>query len=131
MRQATCNVGAFVILVGIVLFGMPLVTRNQPTAAADLLDRYNPVVPTQTMYAAAGGCSVEWVQNRQGGRDYRYRLTGISARGQGRQLLVQVESRPLAPHTYLKLRAKGQSVVSWHQINASALPRAVRLKLTQ
>lgn len=131
MKRVWCNVCGLGLIIAVVLFGLPLFTRNQPTEAAGMLDRYNPVVPEETVYVATGGCSVEWVANRHGGRDYRYRLQSYSRLGTARQVLLQVTDAPLTPHAYLAVRTKGQTVLSWHRVKASALPSAARRKLAQ
>lgn len=129
MKRACCNVGALVVIAMVILFGAPLFTRNQSTEAAGLVDRYNPVLPEETVYVATGGCSVEWVANAHGGRDYRYRLASYSRLGSRRILLLQATDKPLAPRAYLAVRHKGQMVIAWHQVQASAVPPAARKQL--
>ncbi|WP_082397637.1 DUF1093 domain-containing protein [Lacticaseibacillus camelliae] len=129
MKRACCNVGALMIIMAVILFGAPLFTRDQPTEAAGMLDRYNPVLPQETVYVATGGCSVEWVANAHGGRDYRYRLPSYSRDGRERKLLLQVTDKPLAPHAYLAVRSKGQTVLSWRRVKASQIPVAARHRL--
>lgn len=83
------------------------------------------------MYVATGGCSVEWVANAHGGRDYHYRLASYSKFGSKRQLLLEVTDQPLAPNRILAVRAKGQTVLSWRVVKLSAVPVAARTKLTE
>ncbi len=129
MKRAGLNCGALVIIVMAVLFGMPLMTRNQTTQAAAAIDYLNPVVPCTTVYVSTQAKQVEWLPNEHGGRDYRYVLTAYDRCGLARQLMIQVTDQPLAPDTYLAVKTKGQKVLRWQPVKRAELPNKIRAKL--
>ncbi|WP_125702442.1 DUF1093 domain-containing protein [Lacticaseibacillus daqingensis] len=129
MKRWGMNLIGLVVIVGALLAATPLVTRDQTTPGAAILDQLNPLVPTRTVYVRTDCPSVEWTTNAHGGRDYRYRLVSYTATGARRRLLLTVTDAPLAKNQLLAVRAKGQTVIGWHKTTYAHLPRAVQHRL--
>lgn len=110
----------------IVVLGLavtPLVTRNQTTAAAAVLDYMNPLVREETVYVSPVTDTVTWHANNHGGLDYRYQVIGYDAHGHARTLQLNASDKPLANRQYLAVTIKGQVVLHWHHIKAHAIPK--------
>ncbi|WP_461226134.1 YxeA family protein [Lacticaseibacillus suihuaensis] len=128
MRRWVINSVGLLVILGTLCCTAPLVTRDQTTAGAAVLDAINPLVTTQDYYASTAAAPTR-TANAHGGRDYHYRLTAYDRGGRPRRLLITVTDQPLQSHTYLRVQAKGQTVQGWHAVSRPALPKNVRVKL--
>ncbi len=123
------DLGGLAVILAAVMLVAPLTTRDQTTPGAAMLDRMNPLLPTHTVYVSTTTDHIEQTRNAHGGLDYRYRLTSYDRCGCPRRLLITVTDHPLAPTAYLKVRAKGQTVLGWHAVRYRQLPARVQAHL--
>lgn len=138
--QAFCQAGKLIIVGGgqmkawqkkllsiLVVIGLgfcvtPLLTHDQTTTAAQVLDLVNPVVPEETVYVSTRNSAVQWHANNHGGLDYRYEVTSYTAQGMARKLELDASDKPIDANTYLAVVTKGQTVLRWHAVKRAQVP---------
>ncbi|MCI1986322.1 MAG: DUF1093 domain-containing protein [Lactobacillus sp.] len=129
MKKWQKRLVAGLMSIGLALGVSPWITRNQPTAAAAVLDYANPIVPVTTVYVDPAVPNVHWHANNHGGLDYTYAVESYDAQGAARKLTLQVSDAPLPTKAPLAVKIKGQTVLGWQPITMAQIPHAARQQL--
>ena len=107
----------------VALFITPLMTKNQTSDWAILLDNINPIVPESYVYVKTAE------PNESINKDATYISQSYNEKGKGRTIAYKSFGKTLATDRYLKVFTKGQNVQNWEEIPADKVPEKALNKL--
>ncbi|WP_127849832.1 YxeA family protein [Lacticaseibacillus hulanensis] len=121
VRNVAFGTVGLVLVLGIVLLGSAMFTRNQTGDVPAALDNINPLVREETVYASTDVAPVRHFLGGGGEDEYVYVVKAVNARGKVRKIQFNAQWR-LKPGKYLAVKTKGQNVESWQAVTQNTLP---------
>ncbi|MBO0473695.1 YxeA family protein [Enterococcus ureasiticus] len=119
----------FLMLIAIVvisIIGLRIFTYNNTSTAATMIDYFNPLVKTATLYTKTTEKSdytypdaVTKIEN------FAYVQTCYKNKGEKRKIEYISFGKKLTPDRFIKLTVKGQNVIFWEEIDKKELPEKV------
>ncbi|MEG0550696.1 MAG: YxeA family protein [Vagococcus sp.] len=121
-RSYILFIGLFILLGG-VFFGSPLLTKNNTSDAAMVIDLFNPFVKNTEVYVKTTDDYVTTYKSGGSDKDnYVYETVSVNEKGQKRELKYVSFEKKLSPNKYLKVTTKGQDVRRWAEVEKSEVP---------
>lgn len=114
----------FIIVISII--GLRIYTYNNISTAAAMIDYFNPLVKTATLYTKTTETydytypdAVSKIEN------FAYVQTCYTNKGEKRKLEYISFGKKLKPDKFLRLTVKGQNVMNWEEIDKGDLPNNI------
>ncbi|OJG56120.1 hypothetical protein RV06_GL000236 [Enterococcus haemoperoxidus] len=111
---------------GICVMGLRIYTYNNTSTAAAMIDHFNPLVKTATLYTKTTEKyeykypdAVTKIEN------FAYIQNCYTNNGQKRKLEYISFGKKLTPDKFLKLTVKGQKVLDWEEIDKRDLSKEI------
>lgn len=127
MKHFCKSVLMLIVIIAISIIGLRIYTYNNLSTAAGMIDYYNPLVKTATLYTKTTKKyeykypdAVTKIEN------FAYVQTCYTSKGGKRKIEFISFGKKLTPGKYLKLTVKGQNVMFWEEIDKEDLPEKVR-----
>ncbi|WP_207695214.1 hypothetical protein DOK67_0001247 [Enterococcus sp. DIV0212c] len=126
MKRFCKTMLAIMMFLAISIIGLRIYTYNNTSTAAAMIDRLNPLVKTEILYAkTTKNYEYKYPDSVTKIENFAYVQTCFNQHGKARKIEYISFGKQLAPDKFLKITAKGQSVFSWEEINEQDLPKKV------
>ncbi|WP_256924820.1 YxeA family protein [Candidatus Enterococcus mansonii] len=115
-----------IVFVMITIIGLRMYTYNNPSTAAAIIDRLNPLVKTATLYTkTTENYEYKYPDATSKIENFTYVQTCYTNNGKKRKLEYISFGKKITPDKFLKITAKGQNVIMWEEISRKDLPQTV------
>ena len=107
-----------------IFFGTPLITKNNTSDTARVLDLFNPFVKNKEVYVKTTDKYIDTYKSNGSDKElnYVYVTTSYDKRGKTRELKYVSFGKKLTPDKYLKVKTKGQDVRKWEEVTKEEVP---------
>lgn len=126
MKRFCKSIIATILVLAVIIIGLRIYTYNNTSSAAAIVDRFNPLVKTEVLYTKTTNKydykfpdAVSKIEN------FAYVQSCYTKNGDIRKLEYISFGKQLTPEKFLKITAKGQSVLDWEEVNEQQLPEKV------
>lgn len=130
MKRFCKSILTTIIVLAVTIIGLRLFTYNNTSSAAAIVDRFNPLVKTEVLYTKTTSKydykfpdAVSKIEN------FAYVRSCYTKNGKLRKLEYISFGKQLTSEKFLKITAKGQSVLDWEEVSEDQLPEKVLLLL--
>lgn len=123
MKKSYVLFASLFILLGALFFGSPLLTKNNTSDAAMVIDLFNPFVKNTEVYVKTTEDYVTTYKSEGSDKEnYVYETVSVNEKGKKRELKYVSFEKKLTPNKYLKITTKGQDVRRWAEVERSEVP---------
>ncbi|EOL50516.1 YxeA family protein [Enterococcus caccae] len=126
MKRFCKAILATIIVFAVGIVGLRIYTYNNTSLAAAVIDNLNPLVKNDTLYVkTTSKYDYKYLDAVSKIENFAYIQTCYTRKGETRKLEYVSLGKQLSPGKFLKLRVKGQNVLSWEEIKQRELPEPV------